>query len=451
MKGGNIVGGQAEYGGGVRVEGSFTMEGGNIMGCRTEMSGGGVYVGNGTFTMNGGKIDNCSTYFDGDGIYFNGSSVMYASGGEVNVNIFIESNSRITAGTALDGATVFKSGVENTGTIEHGMFSGEVNSSGTISGGTFSDKVTNTGIISGGTFAETGTVANKIGSTISDCTFSGTVTVEVAIDSDNGSEIIYRDIPRGETFPRSDDPKKADHYFVGWYDGDTLFYFDEPIYDAVMVRARWEEGVPVPRLRINARTNEWEVSYDAGYTWTSLGVKATGEKGDAGTDGKDGKDGIDGKDGEKGEKGDKGDKGDVGADGKDGINGKDGTDGKNGIDGKNGADGNDGFNGKDGADGKNGIDGKDGADGKDGSDGKNGAEDKDGIGISSVTVDKDGSITVTLTDGSTHRAGSVPVTKEEVQELKITAGAAAVAAGVSLVGLLSAICYALMKRRKKLS
>ena len=126
MKGGNIVGGQAEYGGGVRVEGSFTMEGGNIMGCRTEMSGGGGYVGNGTFTMNGGKIDNCSTYFDGDGIYFNGSSVMYASGGEVNVNIFIESNSRITAGTALDGATVFKSGVENTGTIEHGMFSGEV-------------------------------------------------------------------------------------------------------------------------------------------------------------------------------------------------------------------------------------------------------------------------------------------------------------------------------------
>ena len=244
------------------------------------------------------------------------------------------------------------------------------------------------------------------------------MTVEVGIDSDNGSEIIYQDIPKGQTPQKPDDPKKADHYFVGWYDGDTLLYFDEPIYDAVMVRARWEEGVPLPRLRINARTNEWEVSYDAGHTWTSLGVKATGEKGDAGTDGKDG---------------------------------KDGTDGKNGIDGKDGADGNDGFNGKDGADGKNGIDGKDGADGKDGSDGKNGAEGKDGIGISSVTVDKDGSITVTLTDGSTHRAGSVPVTKEEVQELKITAGAAAVAAGVSLVGLLSAICYTLMKRRKKLS
>ena len=50
--------------------------------------------------------------------------------------------------------------------------------------------------------------------------------------------------------------------------------------------------------------------------------------------------------------------------------------------------------------------------------------------------------------GRTHRAGSVPVTKEEVQALKIIAGAAAGTAGVSLVGLLSAIGYALLKRKK---
>ena len=68
--------------------------------------------------------------------------------------------------------------------------------------------------------------------------------------------------------------------------------------------------------------------------------------------------------------------------------------------------------------------------GKDGIDGVDGKAGQDGIGVSAVTVDKDGSITVTLTDGSTHRAGSVPVTKEEVQALKITAGAAAGTAGV---------------------
>ena len=39
------------------------------------------------------------------------------------------------------------------------------------------------------------------------------------------------------------------------------------------------------KLRVNPATNEWEVSYDSGITWKSLGVKATGE------DGKDGRDG----------------------------------------------------------------------------------------------------------------------------------------------------------------
>lgn len=48
----------------------------------------------------------------------------------------------------------------------------------------------------------------------------------------------------------------------------------------------------VPLLRINASTNEWEVSADGGKTWTTTGTKATGPKGDPG---------------EKGDKGDKGD------------------------------------------------------------------------------------------------------------------------------------------------
>lgn len=74
-------------------------------------------------------------------------------------------------------------------------------------------------------------------------------------------------------------------------DGDTPFYFDGPVLDAVSIKAKWVEGVPVPRLRINAENNEWEVSYDAGYTWASLGVTATGEKGDKGDKGDAGTDG----------------------------------------------------------------------------------------------------------------------------------------------------------------
>ena len=104
-----------------------------------------------------------------------------------------------------------------------------------------------------------------------------------------------------------------------------------------------------------------------------------------------------------------------------------------------------GEKGSNGDTGTPGQDGKDGVDGKIGSDGRDG---KDGIGVSAVTVDKDGNIIVTLTDGSTHRAGSIPVTKEEVQTLKATTGVAAGVGGVSLVGLLSGIGYTLLKRKK---
>lgn len=98
-----------------------------------------------------------------------------------------------------------------------------------------------------------------------------------------------------------------------------------------------KDGI-TPKLRINEQTNYWEVSYDEGDTWESLGVKATGE------DGKDGKDG------------------------RDGVNGVNGINGINGANGTNGKDGVDGTDGKDGKDGVDGTDGKDGVDGTDGKD-----------------------------------------------------------------------------------
>ena len=55
---------------------------------------------------------------------------------------------------------------------------------------------------------------------------------------------------------------------------------------------------------------------------------------------------------------------------------------------------------------------------------------------------------ITLTDGSTYKAGSISVTKEEVQALKTTAGAAAGVAGVSLVGVLSGLGYNFIETQK---
>ena len=45
-----------------------------------------------------------------------------------------------------------------------------------------------------------------------------------------------------------------------------------------------QDGI-TPQLRINTTTLEWEVSLDNGATWTSLGVKAQGDKGDKGDKG----------------------------------------------------------------------------------------------------------------------------------------------------------------------
>lgn len=178
------------------------------------------------------------------------------------------------------------------------------------------------------------------------------------------------------------------------------------------------------KLRVNPATNEWEVSYDSGITWKSLGVKATGEDGKDGRDGRtpsvglngnwwigsmdtgvkavgtDGRDGVDGKNGADGLTPAIGENGNWwigdtdtgvkagGADGKDGADGLTPVIGENGnwwigdtdtgvkaaaADGRDGADGKDGVDGKDGANGKDGIDGKDGVDGKDGTDGAQGA------------------------------------------------------------------------------
>ena len=105
-----------------------------------------------------------------------------------------------------------------------------------------------------------------------------------------------------------------------------------------------------PQLRTNATSNEWEVSYDNGASWASLGVKATGTNGlngKDGTDGEDGRDGVDGADGKDGStpyiqdgywyiNGESTGVKAEGIDGQDGTNGVDGVDGKTPFIGDNG-------------------------------------------------------------------------------------------------------------------
>ena len=56
------------------------------------------------------------------------------------------------------------------------------------------------------------------------------------------------------------------------------------------VKAQGDKGADAiaPQVRINADTNEWEISADGGKTWNSTGVKATGDKGNTGAQGEKG-------------------------------------------------------------------------------------------------------------------------------------------------------------------
>ena len=167
------------------------------------------------------------------------------------------------------------------------------------------------------------------------------------------------------------------------------------------------------KLRVNPATNEWEVSYDSGTTWKSLGVKATGE---------DGKDGRDGRTPSVGPNGnwwigsmDTGVKA-AGTDGRDGTDGKDGAQGAPGLTPSIGGNGNwwlgntdtgvraAGTTGATGAAGATGATGATGAAGRNGTDGKDG---KDGVGIREVSLNDSGELIVTLTDGTETNLGKI--------------------------------------------
>ena len=78
-----------------------------------------------------------------------------------------------------------------------------------------------------------------------------------------------------------------------------------------------------PLLRISGSTGMWEVSYDAGAAWESLGVKAQGPQGEQGEQGPQGEQGLQGEQGEQGPRGDRGYTGATGPQGPQGVAGND--------------------------------------------------------------------------------------------------------------------------------
>ena len=149
VTGGVLTGGNALYGGGVNVYGTFTMNGATIAGNTTDLSygyGGGVYMGDGsTFTMNGGTISgNVATR--GGGVYMGDGSTFTMTDGTISGNV------------AASGGGVYVNG--GTFTMEGGTISGNTavyNDDGGNGGGVLVGSVGSaTGIftMSGGTVSD---------------------------------------------------------------------------------------------------------------------------------------------------------------------------------------------------------------------------------------------------------------------------------------------------------
>ena len=325
LKDGSALGsGKIDGGGhsrGVYVDsGTFIMDSGVITNCFFSTNGGGVYVDFGTFTMNGGKIFGCAAG-NGGGVYTTPTTntVFTMNGGE------IYDCGNATSSCVESNATMKANGGTITNSVGFAMDNGDaVTTDSGCPGTAFKGAVYSWGPLGGGIYY--GEITYKWDKNVSG--------IMVTFDDENGT-YARAIIPAGEKVTKPVSPVKDELLFTGWFTADgNKFDFNTTIAEDITLTAGWFDPVAerkgekgdtgiTPELRINAETNEWEVSYDRGATWTSLGVKAVGAAGATGATGATGA---------------------AGQDGKDGVNG---TDGKDGIDGKDGRNGMDGANGKD--------------------------------------------------------------------------------------------------------
>ena len=136
-----------------------------------------------------------------------------------------------------------------------------------------------------------------------------------------------------------------------------------------------------PRVMIDPASREWKISTDNGLTWTGTGISATGEKGEKGDTGAQG---IQGEKGEKGDtgaqgvQGEKGEKGDTGAQGVQGEKGEKGDTGAQGAQGEKGEKGDTGAQGEKGEKGDTGAQGVQGEKGEKGDTGAQGVQGEKG-------------------------------------------------------------------------
>lgn len=209
------------------VTNSGIIDGGTFNNTVTNIPG--SYINNGTFN---GIVYNRGGCQIADGIFNNtvnnDSASDWILGGTFNATVNNNSGAKIQGGT-------FNGAVNNTGTakIQNGTFYSTVNNTvdSDIRNGTFYGDVENNGNITGGTFY--GTITGS--GTVSGATYHRIVT----FDSNGGSEVPSQDILKDSTATEPTVPTKEDYTFEGWYNGDTLYDFDTPVTENIILTAKW--------------------------------------------------------------------------------------------------------------------------------------------------------------------------------------------------------------------
>lgn len=218
MNGGNIVGCIANEGGGLFLsDGSFTMNAGSIVGCSTpnrlttgEAFYGGIYafgpIANrdttGVITLTGGLIKNNGKYAI-NAVY---KTTIYANGGEVYGEVYLNQACKITCLAEDNGITAFKGK--------------------TVIGGTSSVNPSHVdwGLFYGGLY------------------IYGNMTGVIVTYKDGDSEYAKQVLPSGTLATRPDAPTATPGYtFDGWNkaDGTAWDYASDKVTDNITLYAKW--------------------------------------------------------------------------------------------------------------------------------------------------------------------------------------------------------------------
>ena len=218
MNGGNIVGCIANRGGGLFLsDGSFTMNAGSIVGCSTpnrlttgEAFYGGIYAfgpmanrdTTGVITLTGGLIKNNGRY----AINAVHKTTIYANGGEVYGEVYLNQACKITCLAEDNGITAFKGK--------------------TVIGGTSSVNPSHVGwgLFYGGLY------------------IYGNTTGVIVTYKDGDSEYAKQVLPSGTLATRPDAPAATpDYTFGGWNkaDGTAWDYASDKVTDNITLYAKW--------------------------------------------------------------------------------------------------------------------------------------------------------------------------------------------------------------------